>query len=180
MGCFEDGYGTEKGSCNRSRLGLQLPRRAPCCAQLCLAAVLGSCAWQVLALRATCDHRPPSTAKLRLPVHKNTHDTPHRLLAALLHLPPCMCRTTPLCMPACLSAPIPWLRLPPRVQAVVSPRPDASSRCLPGGWVLGLTTCYDLRFPELYAHLAFDRGAQLLAVPSAFTTVTGEQAHGGR
>ncbi|KAG2423634.1 hypothetical protein HXX76_015151 [Chlamydomonas incerta] len=38
---------------------------------------------------------------------------------------------------------------------------------------LGLTTCYDLRFPELFAHLAWERGAQVLAVPSAFTVVTG-------
>ncbi|GIL79098.1 hypothetical protein Vretifemale_8387, partial [Volvox reticuliferus] len=38
---------------------------------------------------------------------------------------------------------------------------------------LGLTTCYDLRFPELFAHLTWERGAQVLAVPSAFTVVTG-------
>ncbi|EFJ42479.1 hypothetical protein VOLCADRAFT_66991 [Volvox carteri f. nagariensis] len=38
---------------------------------------------------------------------------------------------------------------------------------------LGLTTCYDLRFPELFAHLTWERGAQILAVPSAFTVVTG-------
>jgi predicted amidohydrolase len=37
---------------------------------------------------------------------------------------------------------------------------------------VGLTVCYDLRFPELYRILAV-RGAQLLAVPSAFTLVTG-------
>ena len=40
---------------------------------------------------------------------------------------------------------------------------------------LGLTVCYDLRFPELYRILAV-RGAQLLTVPSAFTEVTG-RAH---
>ena len=38
---------------------------------------------------------------------------------------------------------------------------------------LGLSVCYDLRFPELYRKL-FRRGAQLLTVPSAFTAVTGE------
>ena len=38
--------------------------------------------------------------------------------------------------------------------------------------VLGLTVCYDLRFPELYRILAV-RGARLLAVPSAFTLATG-------
>jgi predicted amidohydrolase len=38
--------------------------------------------------------------------------------------------------------------------------------------VLGLSVCYDLRFPELYRILAV-RGARLLAVPSAFTQATG-------
>ena len=33
---------------------------------------------------------------------------------------------------------------------------------------VGLTVCYDLRFPELYRILAL-RGARLIAVPSAFT-----------
>jgi predicted amidohydrolase len=37
---------------------------------------------------------------------------------------------------------------------------------------LGLTVCYDVRFPELYRILAV-RGARIVAVPSAFTTVTG-------
>jgi deaminated glutathione amidase len=37
---------------------------------------------------------------------------------------------------------------------------------------LGLTVCYDLRFPELYRILAV-RGARLIAVPSAFTLATG-------
>ncbi len=40
------------------------------------------------------------------------------------------------------------------------------------GLELGLTVCYDLRFPELYRILAV-RGARLLAVPSAFTAATG-------
>jgi predicted amidohydrolase len=38
---------------------------------------------------------------------------------------------------------------------------------------LGLTICYDLRFGELYRRLA-DLGADILAVPSAFTLVTGK------
>ncbi|WP_461481017.1 carbon-nitrogen hydrolase family protein [Porticoccus sp.] len=38
---------------------------------------------------------------------------------------------------------------------------------------LGLTVCYDLRFPELYRSLA-EQGAQILLVPSAFTAATGE------
>jgi predicted amidohydrolase len=37
---------------------------------------------------------------------------------------------------------------------------------------LGLTICYDLRFPELYRGLAL-RGAQILCAPSAFTAYTG-------
>lgn len=39
---------------------------------------------------------------------------------------------------------------------------------------VGLTICYDLRFPELYRAL-FDRGAQILTVPSAFTMTTGRE-----
>lgn len=38
---------------------------------------------------------------------------------------------------------------------------------------LGLTVCYDLRFPALYRALA-EAGATFLAVPSAFTQQTGE------
>jgi len=38
---------------------------------------------------------------------------------------------------------------------------------------LGLTICYDLRFPHLYRHLA-QAGADFLTVPAAFTKVTGE------
>ena len=37
---------------------------------------------------------------------------------------------------------------------------------------VGLTICYDLRFPELYRTLALS-GARILLVPSAFTTPTG-------
>ena len=38
---------------------------------------------------------------------------------------------------------------------------------------LGLTVCYDLRFPALYRALA-EAGASYLAIPSAFTKQTGE------
>jgi predicted amidohydrolase len=38
---------------------------------------------------------------------------------------------------------------------------------------LGMTICYDLRFPALYRALA-EAGATLLSIPSAFTRVTGE------
>ncbi len=37
---------------------------------------------------------------------------------------------------------------------------------------LGLTVCYDLRFPELYRILAL-RGARIITIPAAFTKVTG-------
>jgi predicted amidohydrolase len=40
---------------------------------------------------------------------------------------------------------------------------------------LGLTVCYDLRFPELYRILAL-KGAKIIALPAAFTKITG-QAH---
>ena len=38
---------------------------------------------------------------------------------------------------------------------------------------LGLSVCYDLRFPELYRALV-DRGAIALTVPAAFTLTTGK------
>jgi predicted amidohydrolase len=40
---------------------------------------------------------------------------------------------------------------------------------------LGLTICYDMRFPDLYRALS-DAGAEILAAPAAFTVPTG-QAH---
>lgn len=41
-----------------------------------------------------------------------------------------------------------------------------------GELILGMTVCYDLRFPELFRILAL-RGARIIAVPSAFTLATG-------
>lgn len=41
------------------------------------------------------------------------------------------------------------------------------------GLRVGLSICYDLRFPELYRALA-DRGAEVLVVPAAFTVPTGK------
>jgi deaminated glutathione amidase len=38
---------------------------------------------------------------------------------------------------------------------------------------LGLSVCYDVRFPELYRHLA-QMGAEVLFVPAAFTAYTGK------
>ncbi len=40
------------------------------------------------------------------------------------------------------------------------------------GVPLGLAVCYDLRFPELFRILAV-RGARVVALPSAFTRITG-------
>jgi len=54
--------------------------------------------------------------------------------------------------------------------------PGAAAVCADLPWGrLGLTICYDLRFPHLYRHLA-QAGADFIAVGSAFTKVTG-QAH---
>ena len=39
-------------------------------------------------------------------------------------------------------------------------------------WVIGLSVCYDVRFPELYRILALE-GAELVTVPAAFTVPTG-------
>ncbi len=43
---------------------------------------------------------------------------------------------------------------------------------LPAG-PLGLTVCYDVRFPDLFRQLAMS-GAKIIAVPAAFTKITGE------
>jgi predicted amidohydrolase len=40
------------------------------------------------------------------------------------------------------------------------------------GWRIGLSICYDVRFPEMYRILAL-RGADVLVVPAAFTLETG-------
>ena len=40
-------------------------------------------------------------------------------------------------------------------------------------WVIGLSVCYDVRFPELYRILALE-GAELVTVPAHFTTPTGK------
>jgi predicted amidohydrolase len=53
-------------------------------------------------------------------------------------------------------------------------RPGETAVVAPLPWgKLGMTICYDLRFPGLYRALAH-RGAQFLAIPSAFTRPTGE------
>ncbi|QHL90999.1 carbon-nitrogen hydrolase family protein [Sphingomonas changnyeongensis] len=61
-----------------------------------------------------------------------------------------------------------------RESAVYAPGDRAVAVDAPPGR-LGLSICYDLRFPDLYRGLA-DAGATLLAVPAAFTVPTG-RAH---
>jgi nitrilase len=54
--------------------------------------------------------------------------------------------------------------------------PGAEIRVIPSpAGLVGLSVCYDLRFPELYRGLVA-RGAEVLVVPSAFTVPTG-RAH---
>ena len=50
--------------------------------------------------------------------------------------------------------------------------PATSRRAPAPALEVGLTVCYDLRFPELYRILAL-RGARVITVPSAFTAATG-------
>ena len=52
----------------------------------------------------------------------------------------------------------------PGDQAVIAP-------C--AGSLIGLSVCYDLRFPDLYRNYA-QAGAEMLAIPAAFTRITGE------
>ncbi len=51
-------------------------------------------------------------------------------------------------------------------------RPGDRAVLANGSCALGLTICYDVRFPHLYRQLA-QAGAECLTVPSAFSTVTG-------
>jgi len=59
-----------------------------------------------------------------------------------------------------------------RESRTYTPGEDAVTANLPWGR-LGLTICYDLRFPALYRALA-ETGSIFLAIPSAFTKQTGE------
>lgn len=53
-------------------------------------------------------------------------------------------------------------------------KPGDSVVCVDiGPFRVGLSICYDLRFPELYRRLV-DRGAQVVVIPSAFTVTTGK------
>ncbi|MBK6584735.1 MAG: carbon-nitrogen hydrolase family protein [Gammaproteobacteria bacterium] len=59
-----------------------------------------------------------------------------------------------------------------RESAFYAPGAEVVSALTPCG-LLGLAVCYDLRFPEMFRVL-FQRGADVLALPSAFTRMTGE------
>jgi predicted amidohydrolase len=50
---------------------------------------------------------------------------------------------------------------------------DGPVLCEVESWTVGLTVCYDLRFPELYRILGVE-GAELVTVPAAFTLYTGK------
>jgi deaminated glutathione amidase len=58
-----------------------------------------------------------------------------------------------------------------RESAIEEPGDEIVTSELDGGVGLGLSICYDLRFPELYRILAV-RGALVIAVPAAFTLTT--------
>jgi predicted amidohydrolase len=59
-----------------------------------------------------------------------------------------------------------------RESAHEQPGAEIVTAAVDGFGLVGLSVCYDLRFPELYRILAV-RGARLLTVPSAFTATTG-------
>lgn len=68
------------------------------------------------------------------------------------------------------------------IAVIDGPADTESARVMPGeeavvveaaGALLGLTICYDLRFPALYRALAL-AGAEVMTIPAAFTRPTGE------
>ncbi|WP_444920648.1 carbon-nitrogen hydrolase family protein [Microbulbifer sp. CnH-101-G] len=59
-----------------------------------------------------------------------------------------------------------------RESASIEPGDEPCVATLPWG-VLGLSICFDLRFPELYRQLAMN-GAEIFVVPAAFTHTTGK------
>jgi len=59
-----------------------------------------------------------------------------------------------------------------RESATVTPGSELCVTALDRATVLGLSVCYDLRFPEMYRIMALE-GATVVAVPSAFTAATG-------
>ncbi len=68
------------------------------------------------------------------------------------------------------------VEIPGRVAVRESARVAAGSQVVAvtiDGVRVGLSICYDLRFPELYRKLAVDDGATVLVVPAAFMMHTG-------
>ena len=58
---------------------------------------------------------------------------------------------------------------------LITPGQEPSSVALDKRWKVGLSICYDLRFPELYREYS-SQGCNIMAVPAAFAVPTG-QAH---
>lgn len=64
--------------------------------------------------------------------------------------------------------------IPYRESTTVTPGRDLPPVVdVPGLCKVGLSICYDVRFPELYRHLV-GAGAELLMIPAAFTAFTGK------
>ena len=62
-----------------------------------------------------------------------------------------------------------------RESATIAPGAQRRAGARRRGAPLGLSVCYDLRFPHLYRRLA-QQGAAFLSIPAAFTRTTG-RAH---
>jgi deaminated glutathione amidase len=60
-----------------------------------------------------------------------------------------------------------------RESAAYAPGTNAAVADGPEGSKIGLTICYDIRFPTLFARLS-EAGAQIISVPAAFTVPTGK------
>ena len=58
-----------------------------------------------------------------------------------------------------------------RESAITAAGEDVVVAPLADGTLVGLSVCYDVRFPELYRSLAFG-GARVIAIPAAFTHTT--------
>ncbi|AAQ00090.1 MULTISPECIES: carbon-nitrogen hydrolase family protein [Prochlorococcus] len=58
-------------------------------------------------------------------------------------------------------------------ETIISGKKLPSVINLPGLCKVGISICYDVRFPELYRHLV-NEGAELLMIPATFTAFTGK------
>ena len=66
-----------------------------------------------------------------------------------------------------------WISRPARPPEVETYEPgERAVTAMAGDLKLGMTVCYDLRFPALYRALA-KAGAEVLTIPAAFTRPTG-------